>query len=434
VKKVLIFIFFISGIVLIFTACGLIDNSYLGKDSSRVIFSLAGADNRSTESTPPDVTQVAITVSAEDMSTVSKTISAAAEEPATLVLVVKKGKDRIFKVQALNAESEVLYEGTSTMDIEEDTVNLTVEVFSLGTEVIQYFIYLANWQDDCLSYGPWDMDTGSFSIEDIHISYADSHGIGVHPNGKYAYVSTFDFVTTTITNTSICPTSGGLNYNGSSSTGTKPTSIVVHPTLPVAYVSCMEDQEVRVHSINSDGTLGAGTPASTTTPNPHRLAIHPNGKFLYVANEDNTVQVQIFSINQSNGNLSYVGSHLSSFYSSAIVPGIAIHPNGLFAYVTYTNFGPDLVICLRYSVNPDTGALSNETILLNTESSLSNVYESVDAGPLGNYLYITNTAVDQIRIYTINQSTGNITLKDTINAPGYLLHTNVAIGKVTSIQ
>jgi len=431
--KPVLFIIAVTVTALIFSACGGSGLFNSSKDNAKVIFSMAGVESRATTaSAPSDFSQLSLTVSAEDLEEdITETVDFTAGSSTSVALIVPKGLARTFDVEAKNAGGDLMYAGTVTMDIEEDIVTLIIEMVYKGPGEYDYIVYLANWGADyTFSSGDWDEETGSFSNMTSPVSATDPHGILVHHNGKNAYISTWNDTATAVTNATIDQSTGVLTLGGTSSTGTKPTDIAVHPTLPVAYISAMAvaDNRIWVHSINEDGTIGSGTAIAQASDFPHRIFIHPNGEFLYVANEAGSYEVQIFSINQTDGSLTYVADQTSATQGSVSATGVVIHPNGLFAYVTYTG-APDA--CIRYDVDPDTGLLSSEIELF---SETIDTYEAVSVDPFGKYLYITKifSGQDVFGVYTIDPTTGNTTFKENITPPGdYYLHTNVEVGRIT---
>ena len=61
------------------------------------------------------------------------------------------------------------------------------------------------------------------------------------------------------------------------------------------------------------------------------MAIHPNGQYLYTTNDSTLNNVAVFSINQTTGALTQVGSPVTA---SANPRGVAVGPGGNYLYVT----------------------------------------------------------------------------------------------------
>ncbi len=349
--------------------------------------------------------------------------------------------DMLVKIDALDSGGSVLFTDTSdSFNLSAaGTVTLTFTMTSTAPTSYNYYAYIANYDAfDFISMCGFDPDAGTIDFTDsTTIGYTYCHGVGVHPNSEYAYISSFDSAATVVNNATISQSTGMLTLGTDSTTAEKPTSVVVHPTLDVAYVSSIPSTPpgyIWVHPINADGTLGAGTAASTASSWAHRIAIHPNGKFLYVANEDAVDQIQIFSIDQTTGALTFDSSALCSLYSNPEVPGITIHPGGTFAYASCDDSGSGTTTVVRWAVDPATGALSGEIELYSETGPPTNIYEAVDVGPEGKYLYVTNWIGQAIKVFTINQTTGEITFQQDYvpSDPAVYPHTNVAFSKIAA--
>lgn len=421
------------------------------------IFDLAGGEDKAINITM-NVGKISITIDTYDttnVATVKVTIYkagtvdtaneifsqeyAAATTTADIYLVPYT--NMLVKIDALDSGGSVLFTDTSDLfDLSAAgtvTLTFTLTAVSVPATSYNYYTYIANYDAfDFISMCSFDPDAGTIDFTgSTTIGYTYCHGVGVHPNNQYAYISSFDNTATVVNNATISQSTGLLTLGTNSTTAEKPTSVVIHPTLDVAYVSSIPSVPpgyIWVHPINPDGTLGAGTAAPTASSWAHRAAIHPNGKFLYVANEDSTDQIQIFSINQTTGALTFDSSALCTLYSNPAVPGITVHPGGTFAYASYDDSASGNTTVVRWNVDPTTGVLSGETELFSEIGPPTNLYEAIDVGPEGKYLYVTNWRGQAIKVFTINQTTGEITFQQDYvpSDPAVYPHTNVAFSKI----
>jgi len=100
-----------------------------------------------------------------------------------------------------------------------------------------------------------------------------------------------------------------------------------------AYVANQNSGDVSAYSV--DATTGALTSVGTFTSGlaPASVAADPAGHCLYVANsQDSVTPIAVFSINQSTGALT-PGQGPGFSASEALPMSIAMHPSGKFAYV-----------------------------------------------------------------------------------------------------
>ncbi len=181
------------------------------------------------------------------------------------------------------------------------------------------------------------------------------NSVAVDPHGKFAYVTGGN--SANVVAYAINPVTGSLTAKGSVVAGNNPMQVVVHPTGKFVYVAS-EDDTVSMYAANQvTGALTSLGNANTTWP-ARSLVVHPNGKFLYVAtsagsgvnNLHKSNTVQIFGIDQDTGALTNIGSVEAGEAPSSV----AIHPNGKFLYVTNRKSND----VSMYAINPATGALS----------------------------------------------------------------------------
>lgn len=149
--------------------------------------------------------------------------------------------------------------------------------------------------------------------------------------------------------------------------------------------------------------LVPGDPASAPAhpgAGPRHFDFHPNGKYLYVANElDSTVTV--FAIAPDSGALSEI-QRLSTlpdqFKGDNTCADIHIHPAGDTLYVS--NRGHDSIAIFR--VDPSSGRLT----VLGHASTLGRTPRNFTVHPEGRYLLVANQDSDQIVVFSIVQEAG----------------------------
>jgi DNA-binding beta-propeller fold protein YncE len=176
---------------------------------------------------------------------------------------------------------------------------------------------------------------------------ANPHTMRIDPSGKFLYVAgdasgTWIF---SIQQSGLLP--GTLLKVGqiATTTGTVSDDVAINPTTTFAYVA-NGSTGVETYSIATTGNLtrvGSVTAAGTT---PIRLAVTPNGKFLYVVNQGSN-NISQYSI--SGNALTSLGTIATGSGPSAI----AIDPSSAFVYVTNFTDGTLSV----YSIG-STGALA----------------------------------------------------------------------------
>jgi 6-phosphogluconolactonase (cycloisomerase 2 family) len=267
--------------------------------------------------------------------------------------------------------------------------------------------------------------------------------MAVDPTGKFAYVANqgcdepFDGSVSTYT---INPTDGTLTSAGPPvTTGDyDAVSVVVDPSGKFAYVANSEgsfDPEggsVSMFAIN--GTTGTLTPngaisgCSSLGCTPVSLAVHPSGKFVYVAHQYGYLQTSVttYAINPTTGVLQFVGEVAVPWIGSSVT----VDPSGKFAFVGTDAYPPNGASLLIYSIDATTGALTS----IGTLPAVGAAAPFIAIHPSGKFVYVVDTVLDQISTYGLNPTTGNLASIGTIAAtPGpIVIHPSGKFAYVTS--
>jgi 6-phosphogluconolactonase (cycloisomerase 2 family) len=133
---------------------------------------------------------------------------------------------------------------------------------------------------------------------------------------------------------------------------------------------------------------------------PHAVAVTPNNRFMFVGEQDGTVEA--FVVNY-DGTLTPVGP---PFANSGSVRGVAVDPSGRFLY-TSDNAGSTLRV---FSINQTTGqltALPAFTVALGVGAAPRGVTTD-NAGHL--YVALAGAAFNSVAQYNINSATGALSL------------------------
>jgi 6-phosphogluconolactonase len=162
---------------------------------------------------------------------------------------------------------------------------------------------------------------------------------------------------------------------------------------------------VSVFTVNSVTGTWTGTGSAATGSGPQAVAVHPSGKFLYVANA-NSGTISAFSIDATTAALTPITG--SPFAVSTPPQSLAIDSSGNFLYVsTVTTTTPPMVgvhLLLGFSISA-TGALTpimQAQVLSNTTSI------GLTFAPTSEFLYAADAAND-VTGYAANAATGVLT-------------------------
>lgn len=174
------------------------------------------------------------------------------------------------------------------------------------------------------------------------------------------------------------------------------------------YVLHNDTNRISMYTVGANGALTSmATPFVATTDFPQSFAIHPSGKFIYVAKNANPGYVYRHDIDTSTGAVGTI--QLSSETPVGQSPrAIRIHSSGKYAYVLN---GGNRKISM-FNINSTTGQLTAMTTAT-IDSSGSDFPNSFDIDATGKFLYVT-TYSNKVYVFQINQSTGELTASSTV--------------------
>lgn len=160
-------------------------------------------------------------------------------------------------------------------------------------------------------------------------------------------------------------------------------TVATHPSIPA--------QACRV--VNGTGTVLIGANVTNVAVN----CAFPAPRFAYVANLSNS-QVQAFSVNPTDGSLTFVAS--TALGGTATNYAVGVEPSGRFAYVV-SNGSPGTVTAA--SINSSSGALTSiGTIAAGTTP------RALGIDPLGRFLYVANISGSSVTGFRINSINGRL--------------------------
>ncbi|MGO9650558.1 exported hypothetical protein [Candidatus Sulfotelmatobacter sp. SbA7] len=188
---------------------------------------------------------------------------------------------------------------------------------------------------------------------------------------------------------------GALTQLGSAqSAGTSPFAMALSPARNALFVDNTVSETVSSYTINSDGSLTAGTGTVKTATMPMGMVIDPLGRFLFVANQGSS-NISMFSI--SNASLTEVaGSPFTTIPAGTTAPtgpsAVAVSATGNFLYVanTFTN------TVSAYSISA-----AGLTVLGTSPFAVGLAPSGLALPPSGAFLYVANTGTNNISAFNI---------------------------------
>lgn len=336
--------------------------------------------------------------------------AANADASGTVSLFAIQGDGRLTKVNCSGSVADCPVGGTPE---------------AIALDPTNQFVSVANRDDDSLSLFVLDPNSGELSaVETLaardapgSIAYlADTAPVTITP--RFAYVANEN--SNDISAFRIAAASGALSAVGTpvSSGGSAPSSVSVDPTGRFVYVTNSGSHSISAYASNAaSGALSAiGTPVDTVQVATWDAAVDPSGRFLYAANLSSD-SISVFAINGGNGALTQVGSPVAGGDGPN---GVTVDPSGRFLYVANTNSN-DLS---AYAINGGDGTL---TELAGSPVAAGNGPLTPRVDPTGRFLYVANTGLSSgkywVSGYAIDGNSGALTELagspyDTINGSG----------------
>jgi 6-phosphogluconolactonase len=156
------------------------------------------------------------------------------------------------------------------------------------------------------------------------------------------------------------------------------------------------------------------------TSNPTFLAVHPNQRFLYAANEDRTGTISAFAIDPANGRLKL----LNQVPSRGSGPcHVAVDPAGKWVFAANYNSGSVAVFPVHEdgTLGEATGFVQHVGSSVNVQRQSGPHAHSANVSPDGRWLLVADLGLDQILSYRVDAVKGTLSAGDppfTKVAPG----------------
>jgi 6-phosphogluconolactonase len=196
-------------------------------------------------------------------------------------------------------------------------------------------------------------------------------------------------------------------------TGEFPVSVAVHPTGRFAYVANagIPTQTYSVSGYAVNEKTGALTPVPgspfATGVQPASVAVHPSGRFVYVADAGLVDgDISVYTVNESTGALTPVpGSPFAAGHEPTV---LAVSPNGKFVYVTNNilQFSDESGGVSAFVVNTSTGAL---TPVPGSPFAAGMETFGMAIDPSGRFAYVVDGLSADVSVFSINATTGALT-------------------------
>ena len=219
---------------------------------------------------------------------------------------------------------------------------------------------------------------------------------------RFAYSANFN--DGTVSMYTVDPATGQLRHNGYVTAGTNPHSVAVHPSGKFVYVSNNGDGDrVSSYGVGPDGRLtaiGAATFGSGLMA--RGITVDPAGKFLYLTLAG-AGAVSAYAI-AADGTLTF----LADDFSVAQPFSVAVDPTGKFAYVA--SFGGNAIFAFSIGTNGTLAPIDADAATAGSQPSIAAGTNPhfVTFDPTGRFLYAANFGSGDVSAYRTSAS-GSLT-------------------------
>jgi 6-phosphogluconolactonase len=276
------------------------------------------------------------------------------------------------------------------------------------------FAYVANGGTSDIATYTINPTTGALEPLGTVPAPASPTWVAVDPLGRFAFVASLQGLSTgSISAYKINSATGALTLAGTISGSCHPfcpVSVTVDPQGNFVYVpNGVGPVPTSVSILGINVTTGVLTSlAPTNVPGrAFSLAVHPSGKFAYVASAYPADSVNMYAVDRATGALSSIGTVDAGSTDHNLRMQIVIHPSGNFAYVVGDGCALDTYngSVSMFNIDPSRGALTP----VGSAVGAGYCADSIAIHPLGNFAYVTNEQGDTVSIYMINSATGVLT-------------------------
>ena len=322
------------------------------------------------------------------------------------------------------------YLGVSPVEREDDIVKAKFAGSVVTHPTDRRFVYMAASSRNLVCSFLCDPVLATLTLTGTQSTGTNPQSIAIHPSGKFAYVVNFGsgnvsiFAINPATGVLSLAFTGGLPNPHPASVN--PYAIAIVPSGRYAYTSIFGQNAVGMYEINQItgalnwlsfvNTSGGSSSAVDSGVQPKSLAVHPSGKYVYIANygSDNIYKYVINSdglLDRGNANgRAGVSSNSPQIIATAVKPtSIAIDPTGRFAYVTSyaPSYGPGTVS--THLIDAATGNLSAalDYRALNWGYPTALVLTpGVKEIPRPNFAYVVNKGANTVSMFRVDAASG----------------------------
>jgi 6-phosphogluconolactonase len=258
-----------------------------------------------------------------------------------------------------------------------------------------------------------DTDTGKLStptkVTDAQISF-----LALHPSKKFLYGVGDDKVSGFAIDEKSLKL---MPVNEQPSGGRGPCFVSLDPAGKNTLIANYSGGTISVVPIQSDGSLAAPTAVITHTgtgpdpkrqdkPHPHSINLDPSGKLALVC-DLGLDQIKLYNFDPAAGSLQPANPPFITTPPSGGPRHLDFHPNGKFLYVN-NEMGMS-VTAFEWLGDGKTKEIQTISTLTRPPTD-ADTTSQIEVHPSGRFLYVANRGEDDITAFSIDESTGKLTV------------------------
>lgn len=286
------------------------------------------------------------------------------------------------------------------------TIGSEAQLLSTGSSPLTFTptaLYVANSGSNNISEFKIDSSSGALTDGSLVGAGANPMAVAVLPNGNFAYAANSALSSGAPTLSAYSISSEVLSPLGNPvPSGLGPTWLT--PDLSGSFLYSVNQSDYSVWNFTiSSGALTSGAKAASTGASPVFISTDPTGQYLYTANFLGE-SIGQYAIVLPQGSLTAINSDISGGGSGT--SSIAVDPSGRFLYAANMN-GSTMGTVGEFKIGAGTGILgsaTSQTLFVGKASS------SVVVEPSGKYAFVSDFVLNKIFSFTIDPSTGLLTL------------------------
>jgi 6-phosphogluconolactonase len=271
----------------------------------------------------------------------------------------------------------------------------------------------------------WRFDSGSGVLDPLGLMAETPQAahLWISPNGKFLYAVNWE-MEGGVSAFGIDPKSAQLTFlNRVSAHGARPNQIVLDPRGRIAVTVNYASGSLAAYEVLSDGKLAeaffvdqhSGTALSPAQPGPkaHGVEFSKNGRFMYVA-DLGLDRVYVYRVNSNKPSIAAADPAFVNTHAGAGPRRLQLSRDDRFLYVNHEMDSEVSVFAVRR------GALTEiqKIATLPSGTTVSNTTAEIMIDRSGRHLYVSNRGHDSIAVFTIDSSSGKLTLDANVPSGG----------------